>query len=158
MPEKNPLKLTCPVCETRLKIGPNINRFACLNCGTELSVNIEGELAHLALVENNAGTNSFSEEEKELIEINSTIRAKDDSYGVGCAVATLGISATACISSLIASAINQPILLAITLIIALVLLAFVVLLFIMASSKETDPLLRKRDKLQSLIKKDSATD
>ena len=38
MPEKKVLRLTCPVCETRLRVAEGIERFACLSCGAELTV------------------------------------------------------------------------------------------------------------------------
>jgi len=152
MAEKKILRLTCPVCETKLKVAEGINRFACLNCGTELQTLTEEGLVHLELVEATAGGVALTPQEQELIQVNSEIRDKDDSYGVGCAVATLGITGVACISILIASALKLPILFGITVVTALVLLAVVLLLFISASRRDTQPLLKKRDKLQTQLK------
>ena len=151
MAEKKILRLTCPVCETRLKVADSINRFACLNCGTELNVIKEEEVVRLEPVEAAEGGATFTSHERELMQVNAEIRAKDDSYGVGCAVATLGICAISCISLLIASALKLTILFGITIAVALVLLAIVLLLFITTSNRETRPLLRQRDTLQSQV-------
>jgi predicted RNA-binding Zn-ribbon protein involved in translation (DUF1610 family) len=151
MAERKILRLTCPVCENKLKVAEGINRFACLNCGTELNVIKEGEVARVEPIANAAGGPTLTSEQRELIQVNSEIRAKDESYGVGCAVATLGITAVACVSVLIASALKLTILFGITIFVALLLLAVVVLLFMTASSRETQPLLRRRDALQDQI-------
>ena len=41
------LGLTCPSCGNRLEIGPEIVRFACANCGTELVVQRGGGIVAL---------------------------------------------------------------------------------------------------------------
>lgn len=151
MAEKKIIRLTCPVCENKLKFADTIERFACLNCGTELNVIKEEGVARLEPVEAAEGGTSFTPQERELIRVNAEIRAKDDSYGVGCAVATLGICAVACVSMLIASALKLTVLFGITIGAALVLLAIVLLLFITASNRETQPLLRQRDNLQAQV-------
>lgn len=151
MAEKKILRLTCPVCETKLKVAEGINRFACLNCATELNVIKEEDIVRLEPVESAAGGSAFTPQERELIQVNAEIRAKDDSYGVGCAIATLGITGIACVSILIASALKLTIMFGVTIITALVLLGLVLLLFITASSRETQPLLKRRDALQNQI-------
>ncbi len=151
MAEKKILRLTCPMCETKLKVAETIDRFACLNCGTELKVITEEGLIRLEPLEAAEGGPTLSPEERELIEVNAEIRAKDDSYGVGCAISTMGIAAISCISILIASALQLPIMFGITLISALGLLVVVLLFFISSSTRETQPLLRRRDALQSQV-------
>ncbi len=150
MADRKILRLTCPVCETKLKVAEGINRFACLNCGTELNVINEEGLVRLEIIESE-GKKVLSEEQRELIEVNAAIRAKDDGYGVGCAVATLGITAIACISILIASFLQLPIMMGVSVISALVLLGVILLLFLSASNRDARPLLRRRDALQSQI-------
>ncbi len=147
--ERKTLRLTCPVCETRLKVAENIERFACLNCGTELNLVREGNIAQLEPT--HEAVAQLSPEQRELVNVSTALKSKDDSYGSGCAVATLGITLVACISILLAGASNQPILFWTTIISALVILAVVLLLFINASGKATAPLMRRRDQLQNSV-------
>ncbi|MBN9390295.1 MAG: hypothetical protein J0I20_19870 [Chloroflexi bacterium] len=147
MPEKKVLRLTCPVCETRLKVAEGIERFACLNCGAELSVEEVDGQARVALTQASAARLSGSQQQ--LIEVNSALKNADDSYGVGCAIATMGITLVACIILALAIVVQSQPLFWGAIAVALVLLGLVLFMFLTASSRGTDPLLRKRDQLQA---------
>ncbi len=155
MSENKILRLTCPVCETRLRLAENIERFACLTCGTELLVQMEGGLARLVPSENS--TSQMSQSQQKLIEINSALKTADDSFGVGCAVVTMGITLGACIALSLSLLLQSQILFWLTIIVALVLLAGVLFMFTTASSRSTDPLLRERDSLQAEVENESVT-
>ncbi len=149
MPEKKVLRLTCPVCETRLKVAEGIERFACLNCGAELNLERDGDLLKLAPTQASAARMSGSQQE--LIEVNSALKSADDIYGVGCAIATMGITLAACVILALAIVVQSQVLFWAAIAVALVLLAFVLFMFLTASSRGTDPLLRKRDQLQAQV-------
>jgi hypothetical protein len=149
MPEKKVLRLTCLVCETRLKVSEGIERFACLNCGAELTVVIADGLA--SLVPTQASAAQMSDSQQQLIEVNSALKAADDVYGVGCAIATMGITLVACIVLAVAIVLQSQVLFWVAIAVALVLLAFVLFMFLTATSRGTDPLLRQRDRLQAQV-------
>lgn len=153
MAEKKILRLTCPVCETNLKLADDIERFACLNCATELLVIKEGGVVQL--VPSEASTAEMTSTQQRLIEVNTALKNADDTYGVGCGVATMGITLVGCILLALAVALQSTILFWLTIVVALALLAFVLFLFITASSRSTDPLIRQRDVLQSEIERES---
>jgi hypothetical protein len=156
MPEKKVLRLTCPVCETRLKVAEGIERFACLNCGAELNLEPDGDL--LKLVPTQASAARMSDSQQQLIEVNSALKTADDVYGVGCAIATMGITLVACIILALAIVVQSQVLFWAAIGIALLLLAFVLFMFLTASSRGTDPLLRKRDELQAQVEAEEITD
>lgn len=149
MPEKKALRLTCPVCETRLKVAENIEQFACLNCGSELKVVKAEGLA--SLVPTQASADQMTDSQQQLIEVNSALKNADDIYGVGCAITTMGITLVACILLAVAIVIQSQVLFWAAIAIALILLAFVLFIFLTASSRGTDPLLRQRDRLQAQV-------
>ena len=154
MAEKKILRLTCPVCETRLRIAEDIERFACLNCGTELLVEKDGGLARL--VPSEASTSNMTDAQQQLIEINTTLKTADDNFGVGCAVVTMGITLVACVALSLSLVIQSQFLFWLTIGVALVLLAAVLFLFTTASSRSTDPLLRQRDRLQAQVEQETS--
>lgn len=154
--ERKTLRLTCPVCETRLKIADNIEKFACLNCGTDLNVIKEGNTAHLEPTPEAVA--QLSPQQLELVQVNTDLKSKDDSYGSGCALATLAITGVACVAILLAQVFNQPIFFWTTIISALVILAVVLLLFINASGKASAPLIRRREELQNSLIQQSQED
>ncbi len=156
MAEKKILRLTCPVCETRLRIAEDIVRFACLNCGTELRVVKEDGLAQLKPTE--TSTSQMTEAQQQLIQLNQTLRQADDTFGVGCAVTTMGITLAACIVLTLAIALQSQILFWVTLAVALVLLGGVLFVFTSASSRSSDPLLRQRDRLQAEVERETISE
>ena len=156
MAEKKVLRLTCPVCETRLRVSADIARFACLNCGTELLVEKTGDV--LRLVPSEASTSQMSDTQQQLIEINTALKTADDNFGVGCAVVTLGITLVACIALSFSLLLQSQVLFWLTIGVALVLLAIVLFLFTTASSRTTDPLLRERDLLQAQVEQETPAD
>jgi hypothetical protein len=156
MAEKKILRLTCPVCETRLRVAEDIERFACLNCGTELLVEKEGGLVRL--VPSEAVTSQMTDSQQQLIEVTTALKTADDNFGVGCAVVTMGITLVACIALSFSLLIQSQVLFWLTIVVALALLAVVLFLFTTASSRSTDPLLRQRDYLQSQVAQESATE
>lgn len=156
MAENKPLRLTCPVCETRLKISANIERFSCLNCGTELVVEHNGDEAQL--VPSAASAAQMSNSQQRLIEINTALKRADDNYGVGCAVATMGITLVSCLLLSLSVVFQSQILFWVTIVLALAILAFVLFLFITASSRNTDPLLRERDRLQETVEQENGAE
>jgi ribosomal protein S27E len=155
MPEKKVLRLTCPVCETRLRVSEGIERFACLNCGAELTVEQVGGEARVALTQASAAR--LSDSQQQLIEVNSALKTADDSYGVGCAIATMGITLVACIILALAIVTQSQPLFWGAIAVALVMLGFVLFMFLTASSRGTDPLLRKRDRLQAQFETEQDT-
>lgn len=156
MAEKKILRLTCPVCETRLRVADDIERFACLNCGTELLVEKDGGLARL--VPSEASTSHITDTQQRLIEINTTLKTADDNFGVGCAVVTMGITLVACVALSLSLVIQSQFLFWLTIAVALVLLAAVLFLFTTASSRSTDPLLRQRDRLQAQVEQETSAE
>lgn len=149
MADKKVLRLTCPVCETRLRVAEGITRFACLNCGAELSLERDGDI--IKLVPTQASAARMSNSEQQLIEVNSALKSADDVYGVGCAIATMGITLVACIILALAIVVQSQVLFWAAIAVALALLGFVLFMFLTASSRGTDPLLRKRDQLQAQV-------
>lgn len=149
MADSASLRLTCPVCETRLKISTDIERFACLSCGTELQVVQQGGVAQL--VPSEASAAEMSDSQQRLIEVNTTLKNTDDYYGVGCAVATMAITLTACVFLAVSVVLQSTLLFWITIAVGLVLLVGVLFLFTTASSRSTDPLIRQRDELQTQL-------
>jgi hypothetical protein len=149
MPEKKALRLTCPVCETHLKVAENIEQFACLNCGAELKVVSEDGLVNL--IPTQAATARMTGTQQQLIEVNSALKNADDIYGVGCAITTMGITLVACIILAVAIVAQSMILFWSAIAVALTMLAFVLFMFLTASSRGTDPLLRRRDRLQAEV-------
>ncbi|MEI7553704.1 hypothetical protein [Candidatus Chlorohelix sp.] len=149
--ENPPFRLTCPICQTHLKVAEGINMFACLNCGNELAVVIaDGE----ARLEPSTATQAeLSPAELELVEVNRKLKEKDDIYGVGCAIATLGITLVACISILVANLVSSSLLFWVALLLPLVLLLLVMAVFINSSNRTTAPLIRECDKLQAEIER-----
>lgn len=156
MPEKKVLRLTCPVCETNLKVAEGIERFACLSCGAELKVVTADGL--VSLVPTQASTDQMSDSQQQLIEVNSALKTADDVYGVGCAIATMGITLVACIVLALAIVLQSQIIFWLAIALALVLLAFVLFMFLTASSRGTDPLLRQRDRLQAQVEAEEPPD
>lgn len=156
MPEKKVLRLTCPVCEKNLRVAEGIERFACLNCGAELNLERDGDL--VKLVPTQASAARMSESQQQLIEVNSALKTADDVYGVGCAIATMGITLAACIILALAIVVQSQILFWAAIAVALVLLSFVLFMFLTASSRGTDPLLRKRDQLQAQVEAEQDPD
>jgi hypothetical protein len=154
MSDKKVLRLTCPVCETRLKIADDLERFACLTCGTELSVIKEGGLATLKPTGESAA--EMSPTQRELIEVNQALKQSDDAFGVGCALATMGITLVACILLSVAILLQSQPLFWLTIVAALALLGAVLFMFTAASSRSTDPLLRQRDQLQAEVEQEAA--
>ncbi len=153
MADKKILRLTCPVCETRLRVADDIERFACLNCGTELLVVKEGGLAQLIPTEASAA--QMTDAQQQLIEVNQALKQADDAFGVGCALTTLGITLGACIALSLSIIAQSQILFWLTIVVALVLLGGVLFIFTSASSRSTDPLLRQRDQLQSTVEQEA---
>lgn len=151
MPEKKVLRLTCPVCETRLRVAEGIERFACLSCGAELTVVTTDADGLPSLVPTQASTARMSDSQQQLIEVNSALKTADDVYGVGCAITTMGITLAACVVLAIAIVLQIQVLFWAAIAVALVLLAFVLFMFLTASSRGTDPLLRQRDRLQAQV-------
>lgn len=149
MPEKKVLRLTCPVCETRLKVAEGIAQFVCLNCGAELKVVSADGLP--GLIPTQASTARMTGTQQQLIEVNSALKNADDIYGVGCAITTMGITLVACIILAVAIVAQSQILFWTAIGVALVMLAFVLFMFLTASSRGTDHLLRRRDKLQAQV-------
>ncbi len=149
MAEKKILRLTCPVCEKNLRVADTIERFACLNCGTELLVTLEEGLAHLRPSE--ASTSNLNNAQQSLIEVNTRLKTADDTYGVGCAIATMSITLAACILLSAAVILQSQLLFWLTIALALVALGFILFIFIAASSRGTEPLLRQRDELQATV-------
>jgi hypothetical protein len=147
--EKKSVRLTCPICETRLKVADNIQQFNCLNCGTELMVTHEGGIARLEPTI--AAAALLTPEQRELIQVNNTLKSKDDNYGSGCAIATLFITLVACVAIVAAGISGQPVFFWSAIISALIILAVVLLLFINASGKANAPLMRRRTQLQALV-------
>ena len=150
------MRLTCPVCETRLKVSEGIERFACLNCGAELKVEREGDLFKVLPTQDSAARMTASQQQ--LIEVNSALKAADDNYGVGCAIATMGITLVACIVLALAIVVQSQPLFWAAIAVALVLLGFVLFMFLTASSRGIDPLLRKRDRLQAQVEAEQVPD
>jgi hypothetical protein len=134
-----------------LKVAEGINLFACLNCGNELEVvMVDGE----ACLEPSAAIQAeLSPAELELVEVNRKLKEKDDIYGSGCAIATLGITLLACISILVANLVSSSLLFWVALLIPLLLLLLVMAIFINSSNRTTAPLIRERDKLQAEIER-----
>ncbi len=152
--EKKILRLTCPLCQTRLRVAEDITRFSCLNCGNELDVVMEeGE----AMLQPSASTKAqLSPTELELSRVKQALKEKDDSYGVGCAVATLGITLVSCVTILLSNVFQIGALFWITLVAALVVLLVVLVLFIVSSRNGTAPLIRQRDRLQAQLEREQA--
>lgn len=150
MADKKVLRLTCPVCETRLKVAEGIDKFACLNCGAELTV-VHQTGGMVGLVPTEASAARMSDSQQQLIEVNSALKNSDDVYGVGCAIATMGITLLACIVLAVAIVLQSQLLFWAAIAVGLVMLAFVLFMFLTASSRGTDPLLRKRDELQAQV-------
>lgn len=145
--DKKVLRLTCPICETRLKVAEDINRFACLNCGTELDVVKVGNIASLSPVVVTSAP-QLTQAEQRLAEINAQLKARDDGYGLACGVITLGITLIACITILLANVFQSQFLFWGAIIVALVLLAVALLVLISGSGRSAAPLMRERDHLQ----------
>lgn len=156
MADKKLLRLTCPVCETRLKVAEGIEKFACLNCGAELTV-VHQPGGLIGLVPTEASAARMSDSQQQLIEVNSALKNSDDIYGVGCAIATMGITLVACIVLALAIVLQSQPLFWAAIAVGLVLLAFVLFMFLTASSRGTDPLLRKRDELQAQVEAEQET-
>ncbi len=149
MPEKKVLRLTCPVCETHLKVAESIEQFACLSCGAELKVVSADGLVNL--IPTQAATARMTGTQQQLIEVNSALKSADDIYGVGCAITTMGITLVACIVLAVAVVMQSQILFWSAIAVALAMLAFVLFMFLTASSRGVDPLLRRRDRLQAQV-------
>jgi predicted RNA-binding Zn-ribbon protein involved in translation (DUF1610 family) len=147
---KKILRLTCPICETRLKIADDINRFACLNCGTELNVVKTGNIASLVPVAQ-LEEPQLSEAEARLADVNSQLKSRDDGYGIGCGVVTMAITLVSCIALLIANALQLQILFWGTIISGLGLLALVLVVFIAKSGRDAAPLVTERQNLFNQI-------
>ncbi|MEI6043945.1 MAG: hypothetical protein WCS37_06090 [Chloroflexota bacterium] len=150
MPQKKFLSLTCPVCETKLKLVETITYVVCPSCEAELNVTNDEGKDHLESVET-AEAARFSPQERELILINAKIRAKDDRYGMGCAIATLVIAGLASISMVFALDYHLTFLLGLTVFGSLVSLGLVLVLFTSASNHKTQPLARQREQLLTAI-------
>jgi predicted RNA-binding Zn-ribbon protein involved in translation (DUF1610 family) len=150
--EKKSYRLSCPICQTRLKIAEGITLFTCLNCGNELEVKFQDGMAVLEPSESTI--KQLSETELELAQVNRTLKEKDDSYGVGCMVATLGLSLFGCVGVLVANLLQNSLLFWVTLLGSLVLLGLVLLVFINSSNRTTAPLIRKRDRLQQQLERE----
>lgn len=144
-----PLRLNCPVCETRLRIGLTVERFACLNCGTELTVVKEGGLAKLVPTAESAA--EMSSAQQELIEVSVALKDTDDMFGAGCAVATLAITLVSCILLAVSISLSNQILFWGTLFLGLGTLLVVLFLFVAASTRRTAGLVQQRDTLQTQI-------
>lgn len=157
MADKKVLRLTCPVCETRLKVAEGIEKFACLNCGAELTV-VQQENGLPGVVPTEASAARMSESQQQLLEVNTALKNSDDTYGVGCAIATMGITLAACIVLALAIVLQSQPLFWAAIAVGLVLLGFVLFMFLTASSRETDPLLRKRDQLQAVVEAEQDED
>ena len=148
------LRLTCPVCETRLKIVPDLDRFACQKCGTELTVVRTANIVRLEPTPEAA--DEMSSSERELVEVQEELRQRGDSYGVGCAFSTLGVLLVACIGGLLATLLKNTLLLAIVIGAALVLLAVILFFFVGVSAQGTRALVRRRDSLAATITQERA--
>ncbi|HEX2916720.1 MAG TPA: hypothetical protein VH186_38520 [Chloroflexia bacterium] len=153
MAEKKILRFSCPVCETRLRLASDIERFACLNCGTELEVAKEEGVARL--VPSKLTTAQMTNAQQQLIEVNSALKSADDAYGVGCAVATMGIALGSCAFLGLSVFLQSQVLFFVTILVALVLLGGVLFMFITASSRNADPLIRQRDRLQQEVEQET---
>jgi predicted RNA-binding Zn-ribbon protein involved in translation (DUF1610 family) len=152
---KKILRLTCPICETRLKIAEDINRFACLNCGTELNVVKKGNIASLEPVVQTEEP-QLSEAEQRLADINSRLKSRDDGYGIGCGIVTMAITLVSCIALLVANALQLQFLFWGTIIGGLSLLAIVLVIFIAKSGKDAAPLIVERQQLINQIEFEKA--
>ncbi len=149
MADKKVLRLNCPVCETRLRIAAEIERFACLNCGTELLVEQRDGIAQLVPSESSA--EEMSDAQQRLIEVSTTLKDTDDQFGVGCAVTTMGITLVGCVLVAVSVVLQLQFLFWLTISVVLAALVYVLFLFVAASSRRTEPLLRQRDRLQAEI-------
>jgi|GEM_PF-1974220 len=147
--DKKVFRFTCPMCQTRLKVAEDIPEFACLNCGTQLIVIKEGEGAR---VEPSASAVAkLSPAELELAQVNRELKEKDDGYGIGCSVATLGVTLIACVAVLLANVFQSTVIFWVAILSALVILGIIMFVFLTTSSRDTAPLIRKRDRLQTEI-------